>query len=159
MFSLQINSTKVAQIPCGIRIFCSFSKPYLLTPQQAAEALGISKVTLNKYIKQGLECLDNKSHKKIPAYTVEIMKDPVYSILMQKTAQEKKLRNQTPKERLAEINSEIAELQLKYGKETVDEAFDGYNGDEMNDPVDYYLWQDLEKEKREIIKMSGGKKT
>lgn len=29
MFSLQINSTKVAQIPCGIRIFCSFSKPYL----------------------------------------------------------------------------------------------------------------------------------
>ncbi|MFC0216617.1 hypothetical protein ACFFK0_29910 [Paenibacillus chartarius] len=115
----------------GEHIGFIYDEDYPLTPQEAAKALGVLKVTLNKYIKQGLECMDNSSRKKIPSYAIEILKDPVYAILMQKTAQEKRLRNQTPHERLAEINSEIAELQMKYGKETFEETFAGHNGDEM----------------------------
>jgi hypothetical protein len=51
-----------------------YNDAYLLTPQEAADLLGVSKVTLNKYIKQGLECKDTTSHKKIPKYAIEIMK-------------------------------------------------------------------------------------
>lgn len=140
----------------GENIEFVFQKSYLLTPQEAADALGVSKVTLNKYIKQGLECLDNGSHNKIPKYAVEIMRDPVYSILMQHIAQERKIRNQSPKERLAEIYAEIADLQYKYSVTTPEEAFGAYNGDEMDDPTDYYRWKDLVEESKEIIKLGGG---
>lgn len=140
----------------GENIEFVFQKSYLLTPQEAADALGVSKVTLNKYIKQGLECLDNGTHNKIPKYAVEIMRDPVYSILMQHIAQERKIRNQSPADRLAEINQEITTLQYKYKVATFEEAFGAYNGDEMDDPTDYYHWKDLLEEMQDILKLGGG---
>lgn len=130
---------------------------YLITPQEAADALGVSKVTLNKYMKQGLESLDNGSHKKIPKYTVNLMKDPVYAIRMQMIAQEKKMRNRTPQERLQEINQEISEFQLKYGKPNFHEAFGEFTGDDMEDPTDYYRWKDLEDEMKGILQLRRGK--
>lgn len=133
-----------------------YHETYLLTPQEAADLLGISKVTLNKYIKQGLECMDTSSHKKIPKYAIEIMKDPVYSILMQMVAQKKKRQNQTFKERLTEINEEISEFQLKYRKQTFTEQFGNLIGDDLDDPSDYYRWKHLEEEMQGILRLSGG---
>jgi excisionase family DNA binding protein len=131
---------------------------YLLTTSEAAEALGVSKVTVNKYIKQGLECVDTTSHRKIPKHAVEVWKDPVYAIKMQMIAQEKMRLEQTPEERLLEIGAEISRLQFKYKALTVAEAFKEYDGDEMDDPTDYYLWRDLEEEQEELIRESGGQK-
>jgi len=129
---------------------------YLLTPKEASEQLGVSKVTLNKYIQQGLECIDTTSHKKIPTYVIEIWRDSVYAIRLQMIAQEKKRRNQTPTERLHEINNELTELQIKYKSATYQEAFHAFDGDSMDDPSDYYTWRDLEEEKKEIIDVIGG---
>lgn len=140
----------------GEHIEFVYQDSYLLTPQEAAKALGTSKVTLNKYIKQGLECLDNGRHNKIPIYTIEIMRDPVYSIRMQAIAQEKKLRNQTPAGRFAEINEDLSKLQLKYRTMKFEDAFKGYDGDEMDDPTDYYRWNDLLEEMSDILKLGGG---
>ncbi|MFD0715484.1 DNA-binding protein [Paenibacillus sp. GCM10027626] len=140
----------------GEHIEFNYPKSYLLKPSEAADALGISTVTLNKYVKQGLECLENGSQHKIPKHAVELLRDPIYGILMQMIAQKKKRLRQTPSERLAEIYQEIAELQLKYQKRTSKEAFSEFNGDEMDDPTDYYRWTDLEKEMEEILRIAGG---
>lgn len=140
----------------GEHIEFIYQDTYLLTPKEAAAALGVSKVTLNKYIKQGLECVENGTHNKIPKYTIEVMRDPIYSILMQALAQEKKIRNQTPADRFVEINHELSELQLKYKTTSFEEAFRHYNGDEMDDPTDYYRWKDLLEEMNEILKLGGG---
>lgn len=142
----------------GDRIEFIYQKSYLLKPSDAAKALGISNVTLHKYIKQGLEYLENGSQNKIPKHAVELLRDPVYGVLMQMIGQKKKQLNQSPAERLGEIYQEVAELQLKYGAKTSEEAFRDYNGDEMDDPTDYYRWKDLNEEMDEILKTSGGMK-
>ncbi|PLR75268.1 hypothetical protein CU633_22070 [Bacillus sp. V3-13] len=140
----------------GEEISFEYQESYLLTPKEASEQLGISRVTLNKYIQNGLESVDTTSHRKIPKYVIELWKDPVYAIRMQMIAQEKKLRNQTPAERLEEINNELTQLQIKYKSSSFQEAFREYDGDSMDNPSDYYLWRDLENEKREIIQLLGG---
>ncbi len=134
----------------------SYQKNYLIKPSEAAEQLGVSTVTLNKYIKQGMECLNNGSQNKIPKYAVELLRDPVYGVLMQMIGQKKKRMQQPPSERLGEIYKEIAEYQIKYGTETYQEAFSEYDGDEMDDPTDYNHWKDLVEESTEILKMAGG---
>ncbi len=133
-----------------------YHQDYLLTPKEAAEQLGISKVTLNKYIQQGFECVETSSHRKIPKFAVELWKDPVYAIRMQIIAQEKKLRNQTLRERLNEIEQELSELRSKYKTSSFQEAFKDYDGDSMDDPTDFYLWRDLENEREEILRLLGG---
>ncbi|WP_373894905.1 helix-turn-helix domain-containing protein [Virgibacillus sp. CBA3643] len=140
----------------GDEVQFSYPSSYLLTPKEASDHLGVSRVTLNKYIQQGLEVVDTNSHRKIPKYTVELWEDPVYAIRMQMNAQEKKLRNQSPAERLEELNYEITQLEIKYKSGSVKEAFAAYDGDSMDDPSDYYLWRDLETEKKEIMKLLGG---
>ncbi len=139
----------------GTSIEFIYHEDYLLKPMQAAEMLGISKVTLNKYIKQGLECLDNGSQNKIPKHAVELMRDPVYSIRMQINYQKKKNLEQSPEDRMKEINEEITELQLKYGKKTYQEAF-VTDESELDDPIDLYRWKDLVEEMDEILKIRGG---
>jgi len=140
----------------GEGIHFEYEEDYLLTPKEASEQLGISRVTLNKYIQQGLECVDTTSHRKIPKYSIDIWKDPVYSIRLQMIAQEKKRLNQSPAERLQEISGELTELVVKYKSATYQEAFRDYDGDSMDDPTDYYTWRDLEEEKKEIIESLGG---
>lgn len=140
----------------GEEIYFEYHESYLLTPKEASEQMGISKVTLNNYIQQGLESVNTSSHRKIPKYVIDLWKDPIYAIRMQMIAQEKKLRNQSPSERLEEINKELTMLQIKHKATSYQEAFKDFDGDSMDDPADYYLWRDLEEEKREIIRILGG---
>ncbi|SDN75664.1 hypothetical protein [Tenuibacillus multivorans] len=141
----------------GEKVGFHYHENYLLTPKEASELMGVSKVTFNKYVKQGLECIDTSSHRKIPKYVVELWNDPVYSIRMQMIYQQVKMREQTPLERLQEINNEITLLQVKYNNPSFKETFASLNGDELDDPTDYYSWRDLEEEKEAIIKQIGGK--
>ncbi|MGP3783668.1 helix-turn-helix domain-containing protein [Paenibacillus sp. 1A_MP2] len=142
----------------GDRIEFAYRDDYLLKPKDAAELLNVSKVTLNKYIKQGLECLDNGSQNKIPKHAVELMRDAVYSIRMQMNYQKKKKLEQTPQERLFEIIQEVAELQMRYGKRTYQEAFEGMAEGDLEDPIDYYRWEALSEEMDEILKIAGSTK-
>lgn len=130
-----------------------YQENYLLTPQETAELMGISKVTLNKYIQRGLECIATTSHRKIPKHVIELWKDVVYAIRMQKIYQDKNLRSKLPIDRLKEINNELTELYIKYDSQEFSEAFKEYDGDSMEDPNDYYLWRDLEEEKKDILRL------
>lgn len=143
----------------GVSIEYIYHDDYLLTASEAADLLGISKVTLRKYVNQGLECQDNNgSHKKIPKHAVELMRDAVYAIRMQMNYQKKKKLEQTPQERLIEIIQEVAELQMRYGKKTYQEAFEGMAEGDLEDPIDYYRWEALSEEMDEILKIAGNTK-
>lgn len=144
----------------GDGMYYEYRKEYLITPKEAAELLGVSTVTLNKYMKQGLETVDTTSHNKIPKHAIELWKDPVYAIRMQMLAQKKKLLNQTIDERLKELREEIFELQMEYKVKTFQDAMDKYkisNIDVMDDPSDFRKWEDLEKEQDKLLnKLIGG---
>ena len=106
----------------GKNIKFEYKENYLLTPGEVAELLGVSTVTVNKYVKQGLEYLDTRSHRKIPKHAVHLWKNPKYSILMQMIHQEKKLRNQDPKEQLSEVMQELLDFQIQYGVDSSQQA-------------------------------------
>lgn len=131
---------------------------YLIKPKQAAELLGVSNVTLNKYMKQGFEYLDTSSHNKIPKHAVELWKDPVYCIKMQYLYQEKKRLYQTPEERLSEVYEEQMQYKKKYKTPNIEKAFEGMDIDAMDDPSDYYEWRDLLEEEEELTNQVIGEK-
>ncbi|MCD1260023.1 DNA-binding protein [Paenibacillus athensensis] len=140
----------------GTEIQFEYHESYLLTPSEAADALGVSTVTIHKYAKQGMEMAGNGTHKKYPKYVIDIMKDPSYSFLMRMNYQTRKMRNQTPWERLKEVNDSITEFQLRYGKMHCKDQF-GEHDDSMDDPTDYYRWKDLEEEQAALFSLIGGK--
>src|SRR5699024_575015 len=138
----------------GEGIYFEYQEEYLLTPKEASEQLGVSNVTVNKYMKQGLEMVDTNSHRKIPIHAVELWKDPVYAIRMQMLAQEKEIKNQPPEERLKEVREEIIELQKKYKAKTSHEAMRNQgiiDIDMRDDPSDFRNWEDLENEQEDIV--------
>jgi hypothetical protein len=138
----------------GEGMYFEYQEEYLITPKEAAEILAVSNVTLNKFMKQGLEVIDTTAHHKIPKHAVELWQDPVYAIRVQMLAQEKKLQNQTPDERLKEVRDEIMELQKKYKEKTMLDAVEKNNIaniDAMDDPSDMRKWKDLEEEEEELL--------
>ncbi|AOH57051.1 hypothetical protein ABE28_022120 [Peribacillus muralis] len=134
----------------GRDIVFEYRDTYLLKPKETAEILGVSTVTLNKYVKRGFEYIPNSSQNRIPKHMIYLWKDPVYAIKVQMLFQEKKLRNQTPEERLKEVIKELLEFQMKYGAEFHKDAFPELDGDEINAIADYYEWEDLEEEYLEL---------
>ncbi|MFZ3579928.1 DNA-binding protein [Virgibacillus sp. DJP39] len=134
----------------GQQIEFEYQDSYLLKPKEAAEALGISTVTLNKYVKQGFEYIDHSSQNRIPKHMIYIWKDPFYSIKIQAFYQKKKILNQTPRERLKDVMDELVDFQMKYQATTVKQAFPSIDGDGMNTLADYYEWQSLEEEYTEL---------
>ncbi|WP_353949063.1 DNA-binding protein [Sporolactobacillus sp. Y61] len=136
----------------GKHIIFEYKEDYLLTPKETADQLNISRVTFNKYVRNGLETAHTAQHKKVPKFAVELWNNPAYSLKMQMIYQKKKSISQSPHDRLIEINEEIKKLQAKYSCEHFSEAFKGYNGDEMDDTTDYWHWRDLEEERSEILK-------
>src|SRR5699024_10099600 len=138
----------------GEGIYFEYQEGYLLTPKEAANQLGISNVTLNKQTKQGLEIVDTTSHRKIPKHAIELWKDPAYAISMQMLFQEKKMKNQSPEDRLKEVQEEITELQKKYKAKTVHEAMIKQHItdlDGLDDLSELRHWEDLEEEREEIL--------
>ncbi|QBK25154.1 helix-turn-helix domain-containing protein [Ureibacillus thermophilus] len=126
-----------------------YNENYLLTPKEAANMLSVSTVTIHKYMKQGLENLETRSHRKIPKHAVLLWKDSKYCILMQRIYHEKKLRNQTPEDRIKEAKHELLDLQLKYGVDTLEQAWKLVDEEKM-DISEYYEWEALEDELREL---------
>ena len=139
----------------GDGIYFEYQDEYLITPKEAAKSLGISHVTLNKYMKQGLESIDTTSHHKIPKHAVELWIDPVYAIRIQLLAQERKIQMQTPEERLKEVQAEILELQKEFKVKSSNEAINKLNVshlDALDDPSILRHWQDLEEEQDDLLK-------
>jgi DNA-binding transcriptional regulator GbsR (MarR family) len=134
----------------GQKIEFEYQDSYLLKPKEVAKDLGISTVTLSKYVKQGFEYIHHSSQNRIPKHMISLWKDPFYSIKIQLFYQKKKLLNQTPKERLKDVMEELLEFQMKYQTLTVKEAFPSIDGDGMDTLADYYEWESLEEEYQEL---------
>src|SRR5699024_2462057 len=111
----------------GKDISFTYQTEYLLTPSEVGEKLKVSNVTVNKYVKQGMEIMDTTAHRKFPKHVVPLWQDPAYCLKMQMISQNKKLMQQTEQERFIEVSEEIAELQYKYGSNTAAEAFAEYD--------------------------------
>lgn len=137
----------------GKNVKFNYTEEYLLTPQEASKILGVSKVTVNKYIKMGLEAIDTTSHRKIPKHAVELWKNTIYSLKMQDLYNKRKMLTQTTEEKLMDVKEKILHFQKKYGKQTSAEAFEGCEIDELDNPYDYWEWRDLEKLERKLFKM------
>lgn len=73
--------------------------------------LGLPERTLKEYIRQGLTV----HNQMIPRYAIELFKDTIYGILIQKEHQDKKFRTQTRDEQLIEILERIAEYEEGFG--------------------------------------------
>lgn len=133
----------------GRDIIFEYRDSYLIKPKDAAELLGVSTVTINKYVKRGFEYIPNSSQNRIPKHMIYLWKDPVYCLKVQMLFQEKKLRNQKPEERLVEVMKEIVEFQLKYKAETSKKAFPVLDGNTVN-LQDFFEWESLEEELQEF---------
>ncbi|GAE94761.1 hypothetical protein JCM21714_3950 [Gracilibacillus boraciitolerans JCM 21714] len=59
----------------GREITFDYHQSYLLKPSEAAEQLEVSTVTLNKYVKQGFEYINNSSHHRIPKHMIPLWHD------------------------------------------------------------------------------------
>ncbi|UOQ86844.1 DNA-binding protein [Gracilibacillus salinarum] len=134
----------------GKEIAFDYHQSYLLKPSDAAEQLGVSTVTLNKYVKQGFEYLNNSSHYRIPKHMIPLWHDTVYAIRVQMMFQQKKIWNQKPEERLKEVVDELLEFQMKYKADTVKEAFQKADKNDADTLPDYYEWESLEDELRDL---------
>lgn len=138
----------------GEKMYFEYQEGYLITPKEAADLLSVTTVTINKYIKQGLETIDTTSHRKIPKHAIELWRDPVYAIRIQMLSQQKKMQNQTAEERLKEVRDEIIELQKKYKAKTSEKALADrgiINLDAFDDPAPFREWMDLEEEHEELL--------
>ncbi|WP_263062389.1 DNA-binding protein [Pallidibacillus thermolactis] len=133
----------------GRNIQFVYRKSYLFKPKEAVAQLGVSAVTLNKYVKRGFEYIPKQSQRRIPKHMIPLWKDPVYCLKVQMIHQEKKLRNQTPEERLKEVVEEILGFQMKYKAETSKDAFPVLDGNETN-LQDFFEWEGLEEEYDEL---------
>lgn len=139
----------------GDGIYFEYQEDYLMTPKEAARSLGVSNVTLNKYMKQGFESIHTTSHNKIPKHAVELWQDPVYAIRSQMLAQKRQMLNQTPEERLKEVQNEIIALQkefkVKVSREAIEKLAVG-SLDELDNPSILRNWKDLEEEQEDLLK-------
>src|SRR5699024_2812966 len=67
----------------GRDIQFEYQDSYLLKPGEVAELLGVSTVTLNKYVKRGFEYMNRSSQNRIPKHMTSLWNDPVYAIKVQ----------------------------------------------------------------------------
>lgn len=129
-----------------------YQEDYLLSPSQVAEQLSVSRVTVNKYMKQGMENIDTISHNKIPKHVVTVWKNPITALKMQMIYQSEKLKTNTAKNRFIQVAEDIAEYQNKYNAVLAKEIIPNNGIDYLEDSIDYYDWRQLEVEKKEITK-------
>lgn len=139
----------------GDGIYFEYQEEYLITPKEAAAALGVSNATLNKYMKQGFESIHTTSHNKISKHAIEIWQDPACAIRAQMLAQERQILNQTLEDRLKEIQNVILALQKEFKVKTSKEVIEKLvvdSIDELDDPSILRNWKDLEEEQEELLK-------
>lgn len=132
----------------------SYQKEYLLTTTQAGKKLGVSRETINKYIKYGLESVSINSHNRIPMHAVLTWKDPLFSMKLQTLTQRYQHRESSIQDYLKELKNQIAEFENKYNG-TFNEIFAAVlsgeqDADEIGLGLDYEIWKETLEEIEEI---------
>lgn len=126
----------------------------LITVDAAAKRLGVSKPTVYKYLKNGLESQKVNGVTKIPKAVIDIWKDPETAFEVQWIFQQKKLRNQTSEEKYKEIQDKIQQFELEYGG-TFHELYGDLTDvsiDELDEAIDVYDWKEYLEMHKEILR-------
>ncbi|PHD33044.1 helix-turn-helix domain-containing protein [Bacillus toyonensis] len=127
----------------------------LVSAEDAATILEVSKPTIYKYLERGLEYKEINGVKKIPRTVIELWKDPVTSFELQWMYQQKKLRNQTLEDKFEIVQQKINTFEknfgdtfeVKYGNLTDKEI------DALDKAADIFEWKDYVKQKKSLLKM------
>lgn len=128
-----------------------YQRGYLHRSDRICSSLGISKSTLSRYVKLGLEVADTNTHYRYPAHVIYNWQNALEASRIQALYQAFKIRNRTT----ADIIKELQEENVKYEKNHGDKSFyDIYanveNPDELEEPEEYYDWKDVIEELEEL---------
>lgn len=135
---------------------------YLMSPAKAAERLGVSRQTVNKYVKMGLEVMEdsNGKHGKIPEHAVILWGIPQWASNLQFLHADFQQRESSLQERIKSITEDILEFEHKY-KGEFEDVFSGYGEDPYNlneetilnleDDLDYNEWKWLLMEQKRLL--------
>lgn len=137
------------------RVEFEYRKEHLLTTTEAGKILGVTRETINKYLKFGLERIRVKSHNRIPEHALHTWKDNLLAIDIQSLAQKYRYRNQAKNDRLAELQEENDYFEMRYGG-TFEEVFvDVLNGkkdaDEIGEGLDFEAWKETLEEIKSLV--------
>lgn len=130
-----------------------YKPAHLLSITEAAEALGLTRQMIYKYMERGLETVGAKGSQKIPKFMVEAWKNPSNAFKMQWIYQMKQERRLTPEQRLERMNKQINEFEKIFGG-TFHKLYgqlSDHEIDVMPDAVDICDWKKLEQEKEQLL--------
>ncbi|MGM0878100.1 MAG: hypothetical protein ACQEWV_26145 [Bacillota bacterium] len=132
----------------------NYQKDYLLKSSEIQESLNISRATLHRYTKLGLEYAAVKKHNAYPAHNIFYWKNGSWALKIQALYQAFKIRNRTGDSLIIELKEEIKELEEQYkGKFEVVFA-DVLSGKkdvyDLEEPDDFTNWRDLIEELKEL---------
>lgn len=131
---------------------------HLLSITGAAEALGVTRQMIYKYMERGLEAVGVKGGQKIPTFLIEAWKNPSNAFKMQWIYQVKQARSLTTEQKLERINKQIGEFEIKFGG-TFHKLYGQLSDQEidvMPEAVDISDWKKLEQEKERILERHWG---
>lgn len=126
----------------------------LVSAEEAAEYLGVSRPTIYKYMDKGLEYITINNVKKIPRAALELWSDPSIAFELQWIHQQTKLRKQTLEEKLESIQKKITEYEIEYGGvfETLYGNLNDREIDELDEALDVSEWKEYIEQKNALFK-------
>jgi|GEM_PF-1608518 len=126
----------------------------LVSVEEAANFLEVTRPTVYKYMEKGLEHTAINNVKRIPRVALELWSDPDVALELQCIYQENKLRNQTIEAKLEYIQSKITELEIEFGGdfETLYGHLNSREIDGLDEAVDVFDWQEYIQQKKALLK-------
>lgn len=132
----------------------------LVSTEDAALFLGVSKPTVYKYMDKGLEYIVINNVKKVPRAALELWSDPSIAFELQWIHQQNKLRKQTIEEKLEFVQSKITEYEIEFEGEF--EPLYGHLNDReidgLDEAVDVFEWKEYIEQKNALFKQLKAKR-
>ncbi|MEC1717871.1 HTH domain-containing protein [Schinkia azotoformans] len=131
----------------------TYQKSYLISSSELGKRLNISRATIHRYKELGLESVDSVGHNSYPRHNEFYWKDGVWSSRIQALFQGFKIRNQTKKELIVEIEHELNLYKKEYGG-TFEEVFGNITDPyQLDEPDDYFDWKELSEDLKRLFKV------
>jgi hypothetical protein len=128
-----------------------YQRGYLYRSDNICRSLGISKSTLSRYVKLGLEVADTNTHSRYPAHVTYYWHNALGASKIQALYQAFKIRNQTTSDILKELEEENRKYEKSHGNQSFYDIYANVeNPDELEEPDEYYDWKDVIEELEEL---------
>lgn len=126
----------------------------LMSVEDAAQYLSVSRPTVYKYLTKGLEFQEVNNVKKIPKVALDLWQDSSTAFDIQWMYQQNKKRWQTTEEKIAEVQQKITEFEMEFGGDfnSLYGDLDDREIDQLDEAPELYDWRDYLTEKTDLIK-------